>query len=174
MQSIKHTRKYLNRKLLTLSVALAIIAALMAGGVVTAVNFTQTDKSVEGARATTSDITTVTVTHQGVTIATSAEAAAADDPIAGSATDATTVKRAATVTAGHYVYRIKFESTATDDDIPAGKLSLRWTVGGAEQTAAPTVSAVVVGVGVKGGFTLLIPGDVDDTPEDIQLVYAAD
>lgn len=156
------------------AVATALIVSLLAGGVVIAVNIVQTDQALEGARATTSDITTVTTTHQGATVATTAEAGATDSTIVASSTDATIVKRAATVTAGHFVYRVKFESTAADDNIPAGKISARWLTGGAEKTASLTVSAVTVSGGAKGGFTLLIPGDVDDTPEDIQLLYTAD
>lgn len=156
------------------AVVTALIVSLLAGGVVIAVNIVQTDQALEGARATTSDVATVTTTHEGATVATTAEAGATDSTIAPSTTTATVVKRAQTVTAGHFVYRVKFESTLTADDIPAGKISARWLTGGAEQTASLTVSAATVGVGDKGGFTLLIPGDVDDTPEDIQLLYTAD
>ena len=174
MIAVKTLIQHIASKRLISMLVPAIMGALMAGGVVVAINITQTDQSLEGARALTSDITTVTTTHQGSTVATTAEAGAADSTIAPSTTDATVVKRAQTVTAGDFVYRIKFESTATDDDIPAGKISARWTTGGAEQTASLTVSAAVVGVGVKGGFTLLLPGDADDTPTAIQLLYTAD
>ena len=166
--------KYIGLKVSAPFAVATIIGLLLLGGVVMAVNIVQTDQTLEGARATTSDIATVTTTHVGATVATTAEAGATDSTIAPSTTTATVIKRAQTVTAGHFVYKVKFESTNTADNIPAGKISSRWTTGGAEQTASLTVSAATVASGNKGGFTLLIPGDVDDTPENIQLLYTAD
>ena len=170
MEAIKNHISF--KVLITLAVT-GVLGLLLAGGVVTAVSVAQTSQQVDGARATTVDIATVAVTHQGTTIASNGEAAAADTTVTPSATDATIVQRAQAVTAGDFVYQIKFESAATDDDIPAGTISLRWTTNAVEQTASLTVSVTVVGVGAKGGFTLLIPGDAANTPENIQLVYSA-
>ena len=164
---------YINWKILISFVMTIAVGALLAGGVVMAINVTQTSQQLDAARATTVDISTITVTHEGISVALNAEAGAADTTITPSATDATGVQRAQTVTAGDYVYRIMFESTAVDDDIPAGTISIRWTTNSVEQSASLTVNAAVVGASDKGGFTLLVPGDASDTPEDIQLVYGA-
>jgi hypothetical protein len=154
--------------------SLALVLALAAGGLgtVIAVNISLTTKSLMGTRATTSAFTTVTATHVGTNVATlTLHAGAAASSIAPSATDATTLVRAGAVTAGYYIYSIKFESTAVGDDIPAGTLRARWTVGGTEYTASLAVAATTVDASAKGGFTLVIPGGLADTPENIQVVY---
>ena len=165
--------RYINWKMLVSFVMTIVVAAILAGGVVTAINVTQTSQQLDAARATTVDISTITVTHEGISVALNAEAAAADTTITPSTTDATVVRRAQAVTAGDFVYRIKFESTAVDDDIPAGTISVRWTTNSVEQSASLTVNAAVVAASDKGGFTLLVPGDASNTPENIQLVYGA-
>ena len=156
--------------------SLALVLALAAGGLgtVIAVNISLTTKSLMGTRATTSPFTTVTATHVGTNVATLAQVGAAASSITPSATDATAAPalvRAGAVTAGYYIYSIKFESTAVGDDIPAGTLRARWTVGGTENTASLAVTATTVGASAKGGFTLVIPGGLADTPENIQVVY---
>lgn len=164
--------RYIKWKVLAPFAMTAVIGALVVGGTVTAVTITQTNQLVEGARATTSDITDVTVTHEGITVATTAEAAAADTTITPNATDATTVQRAQVVAAGDFVYRIRFTEAVNTAGFLASTVSLRWTINSVEQTATLTVNALASGGSDTGGFELLIPGDGTDTPDAIQLIWA--
>jgi hypothetical protein len=163
----------MSKKMVAGALVLSVAGGSLAGiGGVAAVDMgAQTVKSIMGARASTSAFTTVTATHSGISVATSAEAGAAAASVTPSTTDASTKVLLNAVNAGDYVYTIKFESTSVDDDIPAGTLNARWLVNGTEYNKSLAVSSATVDVADKGGFTIMVPGTAQYTPDSIQVVF---
>ena len=161
----------LNWKAIVPALSIAAVVGFSGMGEVAAVTIAQTTKTLMGVRATTDASTVVVATHTGVNVALTASAGAADTAITAHASDATTPFRAGALAAGDFYYGVKFASTATGDDIPAGTLRLRWTTAGAQQSASLPVTGATVAAGATGGFTVLIPGSASDTPENIQAVF---
>jgi len=134
-----------------------------------AVSMSQTARIVVGVRATTSELGTVTADHQGTSLHLLGGPAATQ--ITPSATDAAVEFHLADVPLAAYVHRIRFESTAQGDDIPAGALDASWTVGGTQQTARLAIAGVAVAAADRGGFTVVVPGTTAEGPKNIRVIY---
>ena len=149
-----------------------MIVIMITTGIVTAVSITSNTESIEGARGTTTDGAFYIATQPGTRIALNADAGAATSPIVPGNDAATTLANASAVTAGEFIYEMAFTEDTGVDGAPVATFSARWTVGGVENTATDVaVNALASdGTPAQGGFTIIIPGDSINSPEDIQVL----